>query len=165
MRKSLAVFPLLALLAACSGGGSKETMLPGMPGAGSTHQSGGAARHTMSTTTINYILGSATYPSGYNPSCGTSLNLYQTNGITVWAPPFSTGGGEEWVTYVGPCHAAAGDSMTATLVDVYGHLTFPSHPSPGNFSINDTGQDSHATLTVTDNTTGASITTDVWYSY
>ncbi|HEV3088315.1 MAG TPA: hypothetical protein VGX96_13940 [Candidatus Elarobacter sp.] len=164
MRKSLAVFPLLALLAACSGGSNTST-LPGITTQSGAHHSGGAARHTMSTTTINYILGSASYPSGYNPSCGTSLNIYQTNGFSTWGPPFSTGGGEEWVTYVGPCHAAAGDSMTAKLVDDYGHLTFPSHPSPGNFSINDTGQDSHAVLTVTDNTTGASITTDVWYSY
>ncbi len=168
MRKSLAVVPLIALVAACSGGPSGHTMLPGASPQNGAPQSGGAARRPQSTTTINYTLGSASYPSGYNPSCGTSLNIYWTNvplGGSTTSDTFSFGGGIPWTVYVGPCHAAAGDSMTATLVDDYGHITFPTHPSPGNPTIDDTGNDSHAVMTITDNTTGASVTKDVWYSY
>jgi hypothetical protein len=77
----------------------------------------------------------------------------------------SFGGGEEVTIYVGPCHAAAGDSMTVTITDVYGGINSPSHPSPGNFTVKDTGNDSHATLNVTDNTTGHSVNTDIWYAY
>jgi hypothetical protein len=161
MRKSIAVIPLLALLSACSGGG---TMLPSPTGQ-SGSQSGGAPRHLLSTTTINYTLGSASYPAGYNPTCGAALNTYVIFQSGAVVTNYSFGGGQEWTVYVGPCHAAAGDSMTAKLVDDYGHITFPSHPSPGNFTINDTGNDSHATLTITDNTTGASVVKDVWYSY
>jgi hypothetical protein len=162
MRKSLVAIPLLALLAACSGGGG-STMSPLSPQRGGTQS--GAHRHTMSITTINYTLGSASYPSGYNPTCGSSLNTYVIFDSGAVVTNFSFGGGQAWTVYVGPCHAAAGDSMTASLTDDYGHITFPTHPSPGNPTIDDTGNDSHAVLTITDNTTGASVTKDVWYSY
>ena len=167
MRKSLAIVPLFALVAACSGGPSGTTMLPGTSARGAL-QPGGASRHPQSITNFSYTLASASYPSGYSPSCGTSLNIYWTNvpdGGTTTSDVFSFGGGIPWTVYVGPCHAAAGDSMTVTITDVYGHITSPSHPSPGNFTVNDTGNDSHATLLVKDNTTGASVTTDIWYSY
>jgi hypothetical protein len=63
MRKSLAVFPLLALLAACSGGGSNNAMLPGVSAQSGTTHTGGAVRHTKAITNFNYTLASASYPT------------------------------------------------------------------------------------------------------
>ncbi|HYW53506.1 MAG TPA: hypothetical protein VE826_06025 [Dongiaceae bacterium] len=113
---------------------------------------------------ISYKLGRVGYPKGYRPRCGKSLNAFAIEGATVTSV-FSFPGGVPITIYVAPCHAAPGDSMTATLTNVYGHVVFASHPSPGNFSIKDGGADAQATLVIKDNTTGASVTKSVWYAY
>ena len=116
------------------------------------------------THSITYRLGSASYPPGFRMRCGKSLNVY----AVLPAGPttgFSFGGGIPVTVRVGPCHAKKGDWIKATLTDVYGHVVFISHPSPGNPRINDTGVDSHAKLIVTDLTTGYSATKDVFYAY
>jgi hypothetical protein len=116
------------------------------------------------THSITYRLGSTGYPPGFSLPCGRALSLY----AVLPAGPtsgFSFGGGIPTVIRIGPCHAKKGDWIKATLTDVYGHVVFISHPSPGNPRINDTGLDAHAKLVVTDLTSGASATKDVFYSY
>jgi hypothetical protein len=113
---------------------------------------------------ISYKLARVGYPKGFRPRCGTSLIAFAIEGGAA-TTVFSFPGGVPITIYVGPCHAAAGDSMNATLTNVYGHVNFVAHPSPGNFTIKDAGVDSQATLVIKDLTTGASVTKSVWYAY
>jgi hypothetical protein len=113
---------------------------------------------------ISYKLGKVGYPRGYHPRCGKSLNAFAVEGGTA-TTVFTFPGAVPITIYVGPCHAAPGDSMNATLTNVYGHVNFVAHPSPGNFTIKDGGADAQATLVIKDLTTGASVTKSVWYAY
>jgi hypothetical protein len=122
------------------------------------------ARPVLSSKVIRYRLGAVRYSPGFHPRCGPSLNAYAILGTTRTSNLSFAGGFPETI-YVGPCHAKPGDWMLATLTDVYGHIAFISHPSPGNFTIKDTGNDSHAVLKITDLTTGFSVTKDVFYTY
>ena len=159
-RTSFAVVPLVALVLASSGAApaSPQRTLHGAA------TQVGVVRRALLPKWIRYKLGSARYPKAYHPRCGVPLNVFAVSGHTATSV-LTFAGGVPATIYVGPCHAAAGDSMTATLTDVYGHIVFLAHPSPGNFVIEDTGVDSQSTLTIRDHTTGHSATTSVWYAY
>jgi streptogramin lyase len=115
---------------------------------------------------FTYTLGSATYPSGFNPTCGSSLIAWTPNGTqAAWNPAnLSWVGGEEGHVSIGPCHAQAGDSITVSWSPVYGgvHLT---RITSGDFYVQDNGDDSEVNITITDNTTGYAEATQIWVSY
>jgi hypothetical protein len=137
---------------------------PMLTSSGASAQAG-VARRAMLPGRISYTLGRVRYPTKIHPRCGKALQPYAVEGAAVVTGVFTFAGGIPVTIYVTPCHAGPGDSMTATLTDVYGHIIFVSHPSPGNFTIKDAGNDSQATLTIRDNTTGYAVTRSVWYAY
>lgn len=149
IRTSLAAISLAALLPASLGASAHVNVV----------------RRAMFPARISYTLGRVRYPTRIRPRCGAALQVYAVEGAGVITGPFTFAGGIPATIYLTPCHARPGDSMTATLTDVYGHIMFTSHPSPGNFTIKDAGNDSQATLRIRDNTTGYSVTRSVWYAY
>jgi hypothetical protein len=149
IRTSLAAISLIALAMTSSGASAQR----------------GVARRVLLPARISYTLGRVRYPTKIRPRCGPALQAYAVEGAGVITGPFTFAGGIPATIYVTPCHARPGDAMTATLTDVYGHIVFVSHPSPGNFTIKDAGNDSQATLTIRDNTTGYAVTRSVWYAY
>jgi hypothetical protein len=112
---------------------------------------------------FTYTLGSASYPSGFNPTCGSSLIAYVTFG-SFTTTQFSFAGAIDEEIHLGPCHAAAGDSITVTIDSFYGEVVKEKIQN-GNFFVIDNTQDSGANVTITDNTTGYSLNTQIYYSY
>jgi hypothetical protein len=125
-RTSLAGLSLAALVLTSSGASARA----------------GVAPRAMLPARISYKLGRVRYPTRIHPRCGSALQVYAIEGAALVTRPFTFAGGIPATIYVTPCHARPGDAMTATLTDVYGHIIFVSHPSPGNFTIKDAGADS-----------------------
>jgi hypothetical protein len=157
MLKRLTAVLLFVLLAGCGGGNSQMSLLP--KGLDS------AVRHARSiTTTFSYTLGSANYPAGFTPpTCGSSLIAYANFGAYS-STLLSFGGGIETQISLGSCHANVGDSITVTIVSNYGEVK-KSKIQGGDFYVIDNTQDSGSDVTITDNTTGHSLSTTIFFSY
>ena len=164
MLKRLTSVLLLASLAACSGGGG-QSLNPVATKAG-TSAGSSAVRHTKTiTNTFSYTLGSASYPSGFSPSCGSNLIAYTPVGSNGGSTSFSFVAPDPRQIKIGPCHASGGDSITVTITSTYGEVKLWTLQDPGDFAVRDGGDDAGGTIAITDNTTGYSVTQGVWYSY
>jgi hypothetical protein len=162
MKRSLTIGLAALLLAGCGGG--SMSVPAGTGTAPSQTQSAVRATQTLNKT-FNYTLVARPAPPGFPPCPEVNLQLWGQIGVGFLHPdPFSFPGGEGGATInVSPCNAATGNSMHALLEIQYGHMRFIATGN-GNFKL-DSVDDSGALLTVTDNTTGTSVNTQVYIAY
>jgi hypothetical protein len=166
MKRSLTIGLAALFLAGCGGGAGGSKSVPAGTGAAPSQPKAQVRSPHYITKTATYTLTVAPYPSGFNTYCPESnLNFWAAydNGYENGNNGLSFAGGVAPTIQVGSCNAATGDNMHVQLDVDYGTMRF-IQTGNGNIKI-DSVDDSGATLTVSDYTTGYSSNTYVYIAW
>ena len=141
--------------------------VPAGTGAASSSQKSAVRAARTVTKTYNYTLTVKPYPSGFNPGCqevNPTIWALFPSGFATDSDPLNLAGGSQPEINIGAsCGlAATGDSIHVLMEISYGNMRFIA--GSGNFKL-DSVDDSHADLTITDNTTGVSSQKSVYLSW